>query len=53
VGLFLHHGDRPVDLDGASKTLGYAIKVREFAKFAKCNSECMRQGVTFLTLVME
>jgi hypothetical protein len=39
--------------DGASKTPGYAIKVREFAKFAKYNAECKRQGVTFLPLVME
>ena len=39
--------------DSASKTPGYAIKVREFAKFAKYNAECKRQGVAFLPLVME
>ncbi len=39
--------------DSASKTPGYAIKVREFAKYAKYNVECKRQGVAFLPLVME
>ncbi len=39
--------------DGASKTPGYAINVRKFAKFAKHNAECKLQGVTFLPLVME